>query len=248
VISTRMRRPFLLLSALAGALAVAEASAQIACGGTVDPKQTVTLTGNVGPCDGGSVVITVNGGTLDLGGFSLTCADTNTDGEVPDGIALTGKKSKLRNGSVLGCDTAVIVVGDGKSTVEGVTASGSVNDGIGIGSDKNKIVGNISTGNGEDGIDLISSADKNKVIGNNFSSNGDEGVDVTGNKNKVVGNTVNGNGTDGIDVDDSAKKNKILSNNVQGNAAVDLQASGGSCKANKWKKNTFGTRSADCLN
>jgi parallel beta-helix repeat protein len=236
-----------LATALPVALVSPEASGQIACGGVVGPKETVTLTADVGPCDGGTIALTVNAGTLDLGGFSFLCADTNGDGAVPDGIELTGKKARLRNGSVLGCDTGVLVLGEGKSAVEGITASGSVNDGIGVASDKNKISGNVSSGNGEDGIELISSADRNKVTGNTFSNNGDEGIDVSGNKNKLVGNTVNGNGEDGIDVSSNARKNKIVRNTVTGNANADLQSSGGSCKANAWKKNTFGTRSDSCL-
>jgi parallel beta-helix repeat protein len=245
-----LRRPVRLGLAIAGlalTTIVGETSAQIDCGGVVGPKQTVTLTGNVGPCDGGSVALTVDAGTLDLGGFSLICDDTDENGAVPDGIALTGKKARLRNGSVVGCDTGVLVLGDGKATVEGVTASNSVNDGIGVGSDKNKITGNNASGNGEDGIDLISSADKNKVTGNTFSSNGDEGIDVSGSKNKLIGNTANANGSDGIDAGPSTRKNKIVGNTVTGNGGADLQSSGGPCKANVWKKNTFQTSSDSCL-
>ena len=212
-----------LAGVLAGGLTASDARAQIACGGIVGPGQTVTLTGNVGPCDDVAVAITVDGGTLDLGGFTLSCADTDEDNALPTGIELNGKKAQVRNGSVVGCFNGVRVEGSGKGVVTGMTLSGNASDGVQVRSDKNKITANTTSGNG------------------------DEGVDVLGSKNKIIGNTTTGNGADGIDVSSSARKNKILRNTSTGNAGADLQDSGAGCKANKWKQNTFGTKSSDCI-
>lgn len=190
------------------------ALAQLACGDTVGKKQKVTLTADVGPCDGDSgstAAIVIEGGTLDLGGRTVTCVDANVDGEVPQGILLFEKKSKVMNGTVVGCMNGVGLAGKGKhlvknvtvqssqddgvDVVEGsnknklidVTATGSVRDGIYIRSDKNKVVNAVSTGNFEDGVDLTSDADKNKLVNVRTENNADSGIEVGGDKNKLKG-------------------------------------------------------------
>lgn len=242
-------RSALLVALCLGVFAPGGAVAQIACGDTVGPGQTVTLTGNVGPCDNLRAAITVDSGTLDLGGFTVLCADLDENGKsnLPYGVELAGKKAAVRNGTVTGCYHGVRVGGAEKSSVEGVTASSNAVDGFNVDGKKNKLSGNVSTGNGEDGIDLVPGADKNKITGNTISSNRDEGIDVSGNKNTLTGNTTTANGEDGIDVAAAAKKNKIMRNTATGNADRDLNNSGASCKANTWRTNTFVTSSASCI-
>ena len=212
-----------ILGGLAGCLVAPDAWAQVACGDKIGPGQTVTLTGNVGPCDDVGAAVTVDGGTLDLGGFTLSCSDTDGDNALPIGILLTGQKAQVRNGTVTGCYDGVRIEGGGKAVVSGVTASQNANDGVQIQTDKNKVTGSTTAGNG------------------------DEGIEVFGSRNKIIANTVTGNGSDGIDVGGSTRKNKILRNVATGNGGDDLEDSGGGCKANRWRKNTFGSRAADCL-
>jgi parallel beta-helix repeat protein len=221
--NTMMVRTAALCGLLAGLAGTPDARAQVGCGDTVGPGQTATLTGDVGPCDDVGAAITVDGGTLDLGGFTVSCADTDGDNALPVGIQVEGTKAQVRNGTVTGCYNGVRVDGSGKAVVTGVNASQNATDGVQIRSDKNKVTATTATGNA------------------------DEGFDVLGSKNKVIGNTATGNGSDGIDVGSSARKNKVIRNVSTGNDGADLQASGASCKANRWRKNTFTTRSDDCL-
>jgi len=242
------------------------ARAQLACGGTVAKGETVTLTADLGPCDGGSAdSAVIIDGILDLGGHTVFCADNNIDGEVPDGLYLRGAKSQARNGTVSNCDDNVYVGGPGKHTVEGITSNGAAEDGFYIASTtaknrligntsvvnaddgfecrgtKNKIEGNNASGNGEDGIDLPD-ADKNKVLNNTTTGNADDGIEATtGTKNKILGNTSTGNGDYGIGV--GGDKNKVVGNNASGNGTADI---GGNC-TNKYKNNTFVTSVPSCI-
>jgi parallel beta-helix repeat protein len=212
-----------LLAGLAVSLLPCGAWAQVACGGTVGPGETVTLTGDLGPCDDVPAAVTVEGGTLDLGGFTIFCADTDGDDRLSVGVELGGTKAQVRNGTVTGCYSGVRVEGGGKAAVTGVTASNNATDGVQIRSDKNKIKGNTAAGNG------------------------DEGFDVLGSRNKITGNTATGNSSDGIDVASNARKNNVVRNISTGNGTADLQDSGAPCKSNTWRKNTYGSRASDCL-
>jgi len=261
MISTRLGIALGLAASVVVAMAP-RAHGQIACGDTVAKGQTVTLTADLGPCDGTSddsaVIIE---GVLDLGGHTVSCADTNVDGEVPDGLYLRGSKAQVRNGTVSGCDDNVWVGGSGKHTVEGITSTAAIEDGVYVASTspknrftgntvvsngddgfecrgaKNKIEGNTANNNAEDGIDLPDAV-KNKVTGNTATGNLDDGIDVGGTKNKILANTSTANGQYGIVVADT--KNKIIGNTATGNIVADIV---GEC-ANKFKDNTFGPGSA----
>lgn len=246
-------------------LAAPCAVAQVACGGSLGPRGTTTLTSDVGPCDGVAAAITVDSATLDLGGRTVTCADGNGDGDVPDGIVLLGKKARLRNGTVVGCRFGVALLGTGKHRVEGVTSRGNVQDGINVVSsknkvsgnttpdnddgiqvdgDKNKLTSNVANDNREDGIDILN-ADKNKLTGNTASGNADEGFEITGTKNKLTANTAIGNFSNGIDVD--GVKNRIIRNTATGTINGPDIIDTAPCGSNVWRRNTFGTRAPSCI-
>jgi hypothetical protein len=201
---------------------------------------------------------------LDLGGRTVTCADTNLDDDVPQGIVLLGKKSKVMNGTVIGCTNGIAVGGTGKHLVQAVTSQGSTDDGFDVApsanknkfiditgtgnasdgmqidGDKNKITNAVMTGNQEDGIDLSSSADKNKLTNPRVENNADSGIEIGGDKNKVKTPTVSGNGAHGVDF--GGKKNKITGGSSQGNGELDVRDCGG----NKLKGFTFTTSTPDC--
>lgn len=248
-------------------LAPALAAAQVACGDTIGKGQKITLTADVGPCDGDSgttAALIVEGGTLDLGGHTVTCFDTNGDLEVPQGIVLFGKKSKVMNGTVVGCMNGLAIGGTGKhratdvtlqnSVQDGVdilestpkcklvdiTATGSGNDGFHINSDKNKLTNAVATSNAGDGIDLTGSADKNKLTACEGSGNGDDGIEIGGEKNKVKDSVANDNVEDGIDF--GGPKNKVTGGSAQGNGAFDLS----DCTDNKVSKLVYTTATPDC--
>ena len=238
--------------------------AQVPCGGVVSKGQTVTLTGDVGPCDGVESAIIVDSGVLDLGGRTVSCADSNLDGEVSFGIDVRGKKAEVRNGTVTGCRDNVYVGGTGKHAIEGITATAAtvygfyvastsaknrltgntatanIDDGFQGRGAKTKFEGNVATNNGEDGIDLTQ-ATKNKIIGNTVSGNVDDGIEATGTKNKILSNTSTANGDFGIAVGD--QKNKVIGNTATGNLSADIVGEE-PCNNNKFKNNTFGTGSS----
>jgi parallel beta-helix repeat protein len=243
-------------------------AAQVGCGDTVGPGETVTLTADVGPCDGINAAIIVDSATLDLGGHTVSCADGNADDDVPYGIVLIGKKAAVRNGTVAGCWHGVVAAGSGKHTVEGITVTASFQDGVYVAEDsaknrisgitavanlddgfeirgaKNAVSSSVAQDNGEDGIDLVDGV-ANKVTGNTSSGNADDGIDVGGLRNKVTGNTVTANGGVGITV--HGARNKILGNTVSGSGAgVDLFSADG-CGSNKWRGNTYGAGEPDCV-
>jgi len=259
-------RPFSLVS-LSVLLALATpARAQLACGDVVGKGEKITLTADLGPCDGdpgNTAAIIVDGGTLDLGGHTVTCADLDTNGETAQGIGMLGKKSKVMNGTIVGCQNGVFLADDGKHLVQGITARASrddgldtegsagknkifdntfvenANDGISINSSKNKIARNIASQNVEDGID-IREGDKNVLNENTTTENGDDGIEVGGQKNKLIACTASNNTEDGIDFGNS--KNLVRGGTAQGNGVYDIN----DCSGNKVKKLSFTTGSADC--
>jgi parallel beta-helix repeat protein len=256
------------LAALAFGLAIAghapDARAQLACGDLVPPGTSATLTADVGPCDGTDAAIVVDAATLDLGGRTVSCADTDGDGGVPDGVVLLGKKAAVRNGTIAGCDDGVLVLGAGKHTLEGVTVAGAAEDGIWVDadtpknrfvantvrgngddgfevrSDRNTIAGNVALLNGEDGIDVVETRG-NKIASNTSSGNLDEGIDVNGIGNRVIGNTVEDNAGYGIAV--VGRRNKVVGNTASGSGSGQ-DIAGPDCRANTWKKNTIASPSA----
>ena len=109
---------------------------------------------------------------IDLAGHTVTCADTDLDGEVPQGIVLFGKKSKVSNGIVVGCMNGIAVGGDGKHSITAMTSQNSVQDGVDIveGADKCKLLDVTANHNVSDGFEIDS--DKNKELGKQYALDG----------------------------------------------------------------------------
>lgn len=233
-----------IVAALIAALATS-AVAQVTCGTTVGGGEKLTLSADVGPCDNDdSTAITVDSGMLDLGGHTVSCADLDVDLDLPQGVVLLGKKARVVNGTITGCSNGVGVGGSGKHRVEGLTITGSADDGIDvlsdsvknkvigntvrqsgsdgiyIRSDKNKLVDNTASENLGDGIELEGGADKNKLVGNQAGQNGNNGIEVNGSKNKLTECTANQNVANGIDL--GGEKNKVRGGSAQGNGVYDI--------------------------
>ena len=243
----------------------------MACGGTIGSGETVTLTADVGPCDGVESAIIIDSAILDLGGYTVICADTNQDGEVSYGLDIRGRGAQVRNGTVIGCFDNVYVAGS-KQTVENITSqaatnygfyvastssknrianntsTGSADDGFQVRGKKQTVESNVATNNGDDGLDGDGGEtsrlfSKSKFTSNTATANVDNGIEVTGTRNRISGNTATGNGGIGIGVGD--RKNKVFGNTATGNGGTDIFGVE-PCKANKFKDNTFGTGS-DCV-
>ena len=252
------------LALAATLVAATPALAQVDCGATIAKKQKVTLAGNLGPCDGVDAALVVDSGTLDLGGYTVSCADLDGDGDLPQGIVLFGKKAKVMNGTVVGCSNGVGLAGDGKHVVSGMTVLESADDGIDVvpgadkckikdstamrnaddgiqlRSDKNKLVGNVASENGDDGYDLWSSAERNKVADARAERNGATGLLVDGSKNTLARITATANRTVGIDL--AGTQNRVRGGVAQTNATYDLAG----CPGDKVQKLSYETAAPDC--
>jgi len=262
---------------LALTLAASEAAAQLTCGAVIHPGEKVKLTADLGPCDGPGPAITVDSATLDLGGFTVSCADLNSDASFPNGIGLTGTKARVSNGNVQGCKDGVFLEGAGKHIVKGLRVTGNHEDGIDLRSDcnKNRIVGNFASFNGDDGIEVP--GDKNKVRGNSVNANGEDGIDINlttidgvdyiPEKNQIVGNTCEGNGDEGIvttgntnliksnrsvangenGIEVFGEGNRVIGNTAMGHFPGPDIVGGEPCTANTFRNNKFSTASGDCV-
>ncbi len=164
--------------------------------------------------------------TLDLNGFSITgvttcsrndvgggdfdtiCADTGSG----DGIAVTGARVVIRNGTIRGMGNYGVhdTFGGPAVRVEGVTVTENGNSGIRLFAEG--IVRNCrALRNGVDGI----SAPNSSIIADNLSvQNGSAGILATGVGEVIRGNTVVENDTDGIAVSaDAVITQNVISNN-----------------------------------
>ena len=214
--------------------------AQVACGDLVSRGDKVVLTADLGPCDGDAALV-LDGGSVDLGGHTLACGDLDANGRAPVGVRLVGKKSRLKNGTVVGCSTGVdLLPGADRAVLVDVTVRLNDDDGVRIGSDRNRLVRTVATDNGDDGIELRESADRNKVVGARAERNGDAGIVAGGTVNKLAQPSAVANGTIGIDLDGTG--NKVAGGNATSNGAYDLA----NCAGNKVRRLSFGTATPDC--
>jgi parallel beta-helix repeat protein len=218
--------------------------------------------------------LTVDGGVLDLGGFTIVC-DHPPPPPVPPatgvGILLEGEGALLRNGAVTGCFLAVHVLGEGGHTVLDLTAS-AIDRGVFIESDGNRVLdshvlralddaavqvdgagnllrGNVVAGAGDRGIDVRGLVEPTGAhfMAENLIVDGVDGIALleNSNGNLISRNTIYRNGDQGIFVG-------TLGNTIERNQAllnrVDLQDNTADCDDNLWRDNTFETSvSDDCV-
>ncbi len=180
---------------------------------TISRKGTYQLTGNLKVDDpaADAILITVDGVTLDLNGFTITGPGTGT------GIGIHG--APIHGYS----STSDAVVSNGY-----VTKMGSY--GIQLGS-RIRIEGVHSTRNGGEGIHV----DNGNIILNNIvNDNGSSGIHI-GNASIVIGNAVAVNGGDGIIegyTGDSATGSLIKDNMITRNIGVGVVLAADSGYAN----------------
>lgn len=235
--------------------ALPQTAQAVECGDIIDsPDNTVTLDGDVGPCDDDDdantmedAALTVVGPTrLDLDGFTVSCADTNNNGELSNGILIIGASARVRNGAAVGCDDGLRLgtnppdAGDGGHKVTDVLSTGHEGDCFDFNSGSNTFKDNTGIGCGDDGYDVDSSGNvlkdntadgagdngfsvngaKNIMVGNEALGNADRGMDFDGDVNIVVENTLRGNGLEGIRLDDGnfviLKNNTVIDNGRDG--------------------------------
>jgi parallel beta-helix repeat protein len=202
--------------------------AQVQCGDTIGPNETVVLEKIILPfCTqqtGG--IIVVGPATLDLNGFAIV--GEGALGLAPPAICLTvlGKGAVIRNGDVAGCAVGIRVAGDGQHKLEKLQVTNHSLDYVRVESDKNTLtnnqVGNIDAPQGEDGIQVT--GNKNKLLANEVTLMGRNGFAISGDKNQVRKNTATHNHSDGFGVggnNNQLQKNTAI-DNVDGYAVEDV--------------------------
>lgn len=203
----------------------------IGCGSTI--TQSTTLTSNIGPCTGDGLIVTASNITLDLGGRTVSGAnspDTETVGVRL--VNVTGVT--VRNGTVTGFDAGVGIFGGSGNAVQAVTARDNINDkitlpssdvecdlGDGItvmDSSNNRIDGNTAVHNGPfSGISLVGDSNGNRIRGNKTLDNNVDDVNSNcGRRIEDIGIRIEGPGADG---------NRLEGNTVTNNglAGISLQ-------------------------
>jgi hypothetical protein len=211
-----MRRVHVLGAAILGSLTAAffqpaTATAQAICGGRIQPGETVVLREDL-QCDGRSPGLTVEGpAILDLNGYAIRCDDANGDGNAPQaGILVIGSGATVRNGVVRDCAEGILVAGDGRHLVAGMTALFSESSGLRVASDSNLIRDNQIFFTAADGLEVDGRL--NRVIGNSATGNQGFGYFVR-QRNTLTRNIASGNRDAGfvvVGVRSVVSRNRVL--------------------------------------
>ena len=157
--------------------------------------------------------LTVDGGRLDLGRFTVVCDPQEEEEEEEPSVAvlLDGQGARLRGGAVTGCDLAIWVAGSGGHIVRNVTASAS-NQGVFIESDGNRLLNSAVLRGFVDAAVQIN-GDNNIARFNAIAGSSDQGFEVNGSNNRIVGNRIGGVG-EGIQL--VGNGNHVLRNHIIG--------------------------------
>jgi hypothetical protein len=173
----------------------APAAAQVACGDTIGPKETVVLTADLAGCTSATdpALRVVGPATLDMNGFRVLC----DQGDPPTGVRVEGTKAKVLRGGADGCVSGLdLTGGGGRHQVEDFVATRSSADGVAINSGGNKLRRVASTGSGDDGFDV--DGDGNKIDDAEAVGSGGEGFEIGGDGNKLKRILATGSTQDGI--------------------------------------------------
>jgi hypothetical protein len=135
-------------------------------------------------CADDDPALVIQGGSLDLNGFTVTCDRTVV------GILLEGKGAHLKDGAVTGCELAVWVAGSGEHRIERLTASAS-NQGIFIESYGNRLShSNVLRGLNDAAVQVNGS--NNHLRFNSLARSIDQGFEINGEDNRIIGNRISG--------------------------------------------------------
>jgi parallel beta-helix repeat protein len=192
--------------------------------------------------DGGSTLSGENCGVILVGDVSHSTIRRNTFQGECTSIAVGGHRNSVISNVVdLTFGNVAIAVGGQKNVIgENRVRNGGGFEGIQDGGHYNTLRGNTV----ERGNIGIGAEGRFGVIRGNTVQNTVDGIAVSGDGNRVNGNTALNNDEAGIHVRN--RGNVIAENTALNNAVFDLQDDL-PCGANTWRRNTFGTASAPCI-
>jgi parallel beta-helix repeat protein len=147
------------------------------------------------------------------------------------GVELTGAGSgnQVRDNTLLGNSTAVLLDGSSGNTVSSNTASGGGNMGIVlVAASGNALLTNTVAGTGDGGIEVSQASHTNRIEGNVVISTGDAGIALSDSDgNQLLSNTSSGNSDAGISLS-AANGGEVSGNDVRFNpTGIELSASSG---------------------
>lgn len=115
---------FLMVATL---LVVPAEADDVECGDVI--TENVTLTHDLGPCEGDGLIVQADDVTVDLGGHRVFATSETNGPEENVGIRLGRVEGvTVRNGTVEGFDAGVFIAFGGSNTIERVTARNNIND------------------------------------------------------------------------------------------------------------------------
>jgi hypothetical protein len=203
--------PLLVLLAAGPALAVE-------CGDTITGRAHLDRD-LICPTQPPTPALTVNGGSLDLNGFTVVC-DQSIEGSVA--IMIEGRGARLSDGAVAGCFVAVRVGGSGGHTLRDVTASAS-NQGVLVVSNGNRLVdSHVLRGRDDAAVQVDGS--NNLLSSNDVGGSNDQGFEINGNANRVVNNRISAV-AEGIQL--MGTGNHVLRNQIVGATARGVEVRAG---------------------
>jgi hypothetical protein len=226
----------------------------------LDGKGVKLSAGGVAGCDQGIVVAGAGGHKLDALAVEgstthgvrgvwvssdknkLTRISSNVQ---DDGFVVDGSNNKLENVIAFDNDGDAFQLNGNGNKLKRAAGIDSESDGLSSGGDGNSVQGGVFNDNGDCGANVLGNG--NSVQKSAASRNQAEGgICVAGNGNKIKQNRVLANEV-GIGALAGAHNNTIQKNTALANGDGDLRDDnpGGTCDANRWKKNVFGTSLAD---
>lgn len=229
-----------LLAAIAAVLGLAgtavPAAAQVSCGERIGPGADVIL-GEHLACDGdGAALVVIGPAALDLGEFSITCADHDGDGIAPRvGILVLGSGVTVRGGAVEGCHNGIVAAGTGRHRLHDVAALSGNGDGIVLASDGNRLTAALAFFQGGVGIAVRG---RDNVVANSSATGNRTGFLVV-QRSRLERNFASANERDGFVVGGSGS---VLTDNraLAGRVGFTVAGTGNRLVRNDGSKNVIG--------
>lgn len=243
------------------------------CPYTITAPGTYVLGADLGPCAAEGILIEASSVLLTLNGHTITGSlpGATVGIGVPAGLGLSGITIQ-GPGYVRNFNAGIAIHNADNIQVSKVTSANNVtydlvadtvtglvltqnvlarNGGVGLylnGSTNGMVQHNDISGNAASGIVLTGGGSGNLVENNIVNGNNADGILITENGDQIRSNTTNGNQNSGIHVAAGAGGNQILRNTSEGSSTgFDLEDDNASCGTNSWRKDTFFTSNAACI-
>src|SRR6266487_1808290 len=210
---------------------------------TINGLSWITVTGfNVTGTTQYGIYVKGGASHVTLSGNHVTHSGQPVSGSVAQGIYLinTTDSSVVGNTTDHNSDTGIyLTTGDSGIEIRGNTSFANARvytraaTGIDVRSAGNTVVGNVTYGNEDSGIQLYNGANNTIVKDNVSYNNGDHGIDVLNSTNTViVANTIYHNATAGINLEGKAGTTASTGGTVRNNISVDNGINSATTKGN----------------